>query len=165
MASNGFLRSGVADQVRGEVDVRLAQLLTGLNDAAESISESVQEVQAETERDVRSIIKDSTISTSFTATLSNLGGPPPGTAWLVTQVSAFSTTRMWWARIGLDDPNMGIDSHIWGVPEIAAGTSRSERVDFYIPAGRKVFAQIGVSAVGDAAAMVLHVKQLSIGEK
>ena len=164
MASNGFLRSGVADQVRGEVDVRLAQLLTGLNDAAESISESGQEVQAETERDARSIIKDSTIATSLTATLSNLGGPPPGTAWLVTQVCAFSTTRMWWASIGLDDPNMGINSLIWGAPDWS-GANRSERVDFYIPAGRKVFAQIGVTAVGDAAAMVLHVKQLSIGEK
>lgn len=53
MASNGFLRGGVADQVRGEVDVRIAQLISALDSTAERIAESVQEIQAEVAQDER----------------------------------------------------------------------------------------------------------------
>jgi len=165
---NGRVRNPLISGVIDEVDVRIARLLGGIDDAAERVAETLQQVEAEVARDERIVRRAVGVTTGGAAPFSvalDLGQTPAGTAMLVTSVSFFEASLNGTVAgvVYLNDPTASdINFAVFGNTSGLGAAGIGSNADFYIPENTKITARVIGGATGRSVAAVLHGKAVSI---
>lgn len=163
-----MLRNPLIGGVLDEVDVRIARLLGGIDDAAERIAESVQEVEAEIARDERVIRRgvgvtagagnDARIDLRLSAGL--------GAGLMIDTISFWAVgAGALTGYLYLDqDPNANtFDSNliVYGHGAFAASAVGGE-VNMYVPNNRQLSARVVGTAAGQACGCAIFGRILSV---
>lgn len=160
-----MMRNPLVAGVMDEVDVRIARLLGGIDDAAERIAESAQQVEAEIARDERVIRKFNASSGGGTTTIQDMGmSAQLGTALVIDQIT-FSTSApgITSAALYLDDPQCADPGNIiFGGIDGFGASQFSRQTNMYIPAGRNLSARMVTNAGSFVHTCVLFGRILSI---
>lgn len=157
MAGGSILRSGVADQVRQEVDIRIAQILSGLETHAEAITAALTRAEVETVEEQR--VTRRVNGRSVAATIdSDFGILSVSAGFIIDQITYYASGSVSSGSLYLDDPTFTAspDKLIHGnvIPGFT-GNYISTTTNIYVPAGRRISSRISAAAGNTDFATVL----------